>query len=451
MGVKLVIPAPSEISAKALGLPANVREVNAPLRQRLGMRFVADREVIDTRHQAVNLALTGKDRIKLMSTHEIPLNASAGVWYYPKSGTRFHAGYEDVKELCGGEKGSDQWVQWIFERTAAMQKQIGVKISLQCHYPGELGPQNVVKWVEMMQKTGIGVDSIVPLLFADAIFQHGSLTNTNKAIREFARRRQLETFQMADLLGIPTVNHWYGIDGVENTFGCNYKWVRDMIAGATADAMDAVPGQQATKEPKPYEPRGVNHMDSTAKGLTFARAIELRLTSSTNRALLDHGIRMVGMTPEIGHMQMGFENLPAAFMDCLMDSRLFCIHWNGQPKGNYDIDDNVGAYEFDMIEPIAWALQMAGYKGVNTPDINPLRMPLSEALDINYTQLTAAFSQARRHPHEKLMKAVNDQMGGGNAALQWYLLAIRRAGTPEGTKAMAKFEKIVAGLDATEN
>ena len=438
-----------EISAKALGLSENVRSVNAPLRARLGLVApIADRpdiEIADTRMQGVNLRSSGPGKIAQLSQNIIPLNFSLGVWFFYKGSTRFHAGYEDVTALIGADKGSDTWVEKVFERTAAMQESLGYNISLQAHYPSEIGPQNVAKWVQMMEQTGIGVDSLVPMLFADEQFQFGSLTNPVKEVREVARQRQLETFQLASLLGVPGVNHWFGIDGYENVFGQSRTWAFDQITGATADAMNAVPGQQASEEPKPYEPRGINVMATTADGLEIARGVEEKLTG-INRELLGAGYTMVGMCPEIGHMQMAYEILPLTFEGVLAQNRLFCIHWNGQPKGNYDIDENPGLFEAETLDQIALVLQRAGYKGVHALDINPLRMSLESACSIGFLNLAAAFSQAKAQDHQLIADAVANPDRDGNAALQLMQLIQRRPGTPEAAKAEAILAQILLGF-----
>jgi xylose isomerase len=337
----------------------------------------------------------------------------------------------------------------VFDRATAVQQELGYPVSLQAHYPNEIGPQNASKWAQMIEQTGIGVDSIVPFLFGDKIYQHGSLTNYNRDVREHARQRQLETFQTAALFGIPTVNHWLGIDGFENPMGQKVKWMFDQIMGATADAMNEVPGQQATLEPKPYEPRAHNIMALTHDGLLVARGIEDRLTGA-NRSYLDQGIRMVGMTPEIGHMKMGFEVLGKSFEQVLSEGRLFCIHWNGQPDGNYDVDGNPGLCSFETLDHIAYVLQRAEYQGVNTLDINPLRMKLASAAMIGFMNLGAAFDAAKAADHRLIEKAVTNPERDGNAILELYQLAQRRPGTVWAEKAMERVRRMAEGLQVSD-
>lgn len=437
------------ITPTALGLSNNVRNVNAPVRSRLGMIRMMGSELIDTRRQPANLRMTGEARIDHLGSYDIPKNYSVGVWYFPKGSTRFHEGYEDVVSLSGDAKGSEKWVEWTFEKAAKIQNELGAPLSLQAHYPNELGPQNVAKWVQMMEQTGIGVDSIVPFLFGPAKYQHGSLTNPNKSVRQDARQTQLETFQMAKMLGIPTVNHWLGIDGFENPFGQDITWMLDQIEGATADAMNEAEGQQATFEPKPYEPRAHNIVALTHDGLLLAQGIEKRL-SGLNVHYLGQGIRMVGMTPEIGHMKMAFEVLPKSFEQVLREGRLFCIHWNGQPDGNYDVDENPGTYSFESVDQIAYVLQRAGFAGVHTLDINPLRMSLESAVMIGFLNLSAAFEAAKKAPHRLIQTAVANPENDGNAVIQLLQLAERRPNSEESHTALARVHNMGQAMKEPE-
>jgi xylose isomerase len=451
-GLKAYVGAP--ITAKHLGLPENVAntKAQAQLRQRLDIKTVRGAEVVDTRSQYFNLRLEGEAYLAHLQRFEAPLNASLGVWFFTKGSTRFHAAYEDLKLLTGDEKGSRAWVRWIFERTAAMQKKLNLNISLQAHYPNEIGPHNVAEWVKGMEETGIGIDSMVPSEFAWEEYQYGSLTNPNKEKRELARTVQRETFQMAKLLGVPVVNHWLGIDGYEIPFGQNHSWAYSMIAGATAEAMKETPGQQATFEPKPYEPRAFNYVASTQEGMMLARMIEAELvkTSGLNRDLLEEDITMVGLTPEIGHMQMAYEVLARSFELALMEGRLFGIHWNGQPLGSYDIDENPGTFNYETMLEVAYVLLRGGFAGVNCLDINPLRMPLEDAVQIGFLNLSTVIAKARKLPHRGIAFAISNPEAGGNAAIQYLLLSQREKDTFQGQYARDQFNRIV-GTESSED
>lgn len=69
------------------------------------------------------------------------------------------------------------------------------------------------------------------------------------------------------------------------------------------------------------------------------------LEAEENRALLAEGHKLFCMNPEIGHLMMGFEDLPYALSWPLSEGRLAHTHWNSQPLGNYDQDFNVGVID----------------------------------------------------------------------------------------------------------
>ena len=117
---------------------------------------------------------------------------------------------------------------------------------------------------------------------------------------------------------------------------------------------------------------------------------------------------MVGMQPEIGHIRMGFEDVPYVFSRICREGRLANTHWNSQPLGNYDQDMNVGAVEWDQAEAGLYALKMAGYTGCFSFDINPERIPLQKAVEINSSALRIMNDRINALPHEKILECYFD-------------------------------------------
>jgi vitamin B12 transporter len=99
------------------------------------------------------------------------------------------------------------------------------------------------------------------------------------------------------------------------------------------------------------------------------------LQNPENRRILDDGGTLVGLNPETGHVKMGFEMLPAAFSLVAMERRLAHTHWNSQPDGNYDQDNNIGVVNIHETEALLYALWAIGYKEYCGIDINPENMP----------------------------------------------------------------------------
>jgi len=111
------------------------------------------------------------------------------------------------------------------------------------------------------------------------------------------------------------------------------------------------------------------------------------------------------MQPEIGHIRIGFEDTPYAIARCLRQGRLFHTHWNSQPLGNCDKDLNIGVVEWQQAEAILHVLKMAEYKEYFGVDINPERMPVEKAVEINCKALNVMNERINNLPHEKIIEA----------------------------------------------
>jgi len=100
---------------------------------------------------------------------------------------------------------------------------------------------------------------------------------------------------------------------------------------------------------------------------------------------------------------MGYEDVPYAFSRCMKEGRLAHTHWNSQPLGNYDQDLNVGVVGWEVAEAALYALKAGGYRHYFGIDINPERIPVEKAIQINYEALKVMNDRINRLPHEKIL------------------------------------------------
>jgi xylose isomerase len=100
---------------------------------------------------------------------------------------------------------------------------------------------------------------------------------------------------------------------------------------------------------------------------------------------------------------MGFEMLPAAFSLVAMECRLAHTHWNSQPDGNYDQDNNVGVVNVQEAEALLYALWGMGYDGYLGIDINPENIPVQKAVDLNIRAMRKMKDRVSRMPHERIL------------------------------------------------
>jgi xylose isomerase len=369
---------------------------------------------LDLRQQAKRR--TPQELVEHLNRFELDLRFSAGVWFFAPGGGRFHDRY--VPDLS---------IEARLE-TAAKLADYGLR-AMEAHYPNEINEENLDVWKSFARDTGIRILTVVPLLFWDAQFEWGSLSSPIPEIRQTAIRRTIRTLELNKELDTDFAIVWPGIDGYENAFGMDLVAARDRFAEGLAEAMDAVPGVRVAEEPKPYEPRGHILYGTTYEGLLLAHKVEGLLRSKENQRLLAEGHALMTLNPEVGHMLMGYEDLPYAFSLVLEYGRLAHTHWNSQPLGNYDQDLNVGVIAPEQTEAALYVLKMHGYQGYLGIDINPERMPVEQALRNCMDALRAANDRINSLDHEQVIWATThpDRARGW---LEAYLIR-RRAPRPE--------------------
>ncbi len=344
----------------------------------------------DLRPQA--LRRSPDELVQHLKTFELDLKFSAGVWFFSPPNSRFHDKYKPTIELAARLD------------IAASLKEYGLG-AMEAHYPNEINRDNLDVWKSFSRDTGIRILTVIPLLFWDEQFEWGSLSNPIPQVRRAAIERVQEATQLNKELDTEFMVVWPGIDGYENAFGADLTAARDRFAQGLAEALDAVPGVRVAFEPKPYEPRGHILYGYTSEGILLGEKVERMLKNSENRKLLDEGHALVAMNPEVGHMLMGYEDLPYAYGLVMEYARLAHIHLNSQPLGNYDQDLNVGVISTEANEAMLYALKMYGYQGWFGIDINPERMPVDTALKISMDALRAANDRINSLDHESLVWA----------------------------------------------
>ncbi|MEJ2207313.1 MAG: TIM barrel protein [Gemmatimonadota bacterium] len=323
-------------------------------------------------------------------SQDLELRFSVGIWYFTPGGGRFHDRFvpeASLEERLG---------------MAAEMAPLGVT-GIEAHYPAEVNEENVDLYRRLRQESGIRLVAVPFSHFFDARFEFGSLSNPDAAVRDHAIETAVGALRLIREVGAELAISWPGMDGYRYLHGTPYMAMWDRFEGAMAEAMDEVPGVRVAIEPKPYEPAANNIYRTTAEGILAAQRIEARLTNPENRALLEEGHALVGLNPETGHVKMGFEMLPAAFSLVGMEGRLAHTHWNSQPDGNYDQDNNVGVVNPHEAEALLYALWAMGYRGWFGIDINPENLPVRKAVELNIRALRRMKERVARLPHERIL------------------------------------------------
>ena len=322
---------------------------------------------------------------------DLDLRFSVGIWYFTPGGGRFHDRFVPEASL-----------QDRLEMAAEMAA-LGVT-GIEAHYPTEVNENNAHLYRRLQEEAGIRLVAIPFAHFFDRRFEFGSLSNPDPVVREHAIEVAVGGLRMVRELQAEVAISWPGMDGYRYLHGTPFMAMWDRFEGAMAEAMDEVPGVRIAIEPKPYEPAANNIYRTTAEGILACQRIEGRLTHPENRRLLEEGHALVGLNPETGHVKMGFEMLPAAFSLTAMEGRLAHTHWNSQPDGNYDQDNNVGVVNPHEAEALLYALWALGYEGWYGIDINPENIPVHKAVDLNVRAMRRLKERVARLPHERILE-----------------------------------------------
>ncbi|MDZ7414477.1 MAG: TIM barrel protein, partial [candidate division KSB1 bacterium] len=254
---------------------------------------------------------------------DLEIKPSVGIWYFAPGGGRFHERF--VPEASIPER---------IEMAAEMAK-LGVK-GIEAHYPAEVNEENAHLYQKLAKDTGIRLVGVPFSHFYDKMFEFGSMSNPDPEVRRRAKEIAVGGLKLVKELGADLAISWPGMDGYRYLHGMPFMRMWDLFESTLAEAMDEVPGVRVAIEPKGYEPAPNNIYRTTAEGILAAQRIEKKLRHPENRRLLEQGHALVGLNPEVGHVKMSFEILPAAFSLVAMEGRLAHTHWNSQPDGNYD-------------------------------------------------------------------------------------------------------------------
>src|SRR5215831_18026070 len=213
----------------------------------------------DLRPQSIRR--NSNEQLAHMRAFNLDLRFSAGIWYFSPAASRFHAKYSPDLTI---EQRLD------IAQTLAADGLTG----LEAHYPNEVNEDNLPLWQTFSRQTGIRLITIIPLLFYDADFEFGSLSNPDEKIREKAIDRTAAALRLNKQMDTDFAIVWPGIDGYEHGFGLDFAAARARFAEGLAEAMDAVPGVRIAFEPKPYEPRGRILYGTTPEGILLGRDVE---------------------------------------------------------------------------------------------------------------------------------------------------------------------------------
>lgn len=209
-----------------------------------------------------------------------------------------------------------------------------------------------------LARTGLNVASVAVDTFANPIYQQGSLSSIDDAVRARAMADTRDAMDFAAELGCPIVTLWPGQDGYDYIFQADYLRERARFQDALAELCDYRPDVTLTLEYKIKEPRTHCYISTVGATLLMIQAI---------------GKPNLGVALDYGHAALGYESPAEAVAMCkLYGDRLRHIHINDNYR-LWDDDMIVGSvHSLEYLEFLYW-LRRTGYDGYLTLDQFPFR------------------------------------------------------------------------------
>ncbi len=217
---------------------------------------------------------------------------------------------------------------------------------------------------EILEASGFVCSSVLPQVFGDRKWQHGSISaadaNTRKAAIDLIRKNI--DFN-AKLIGSPSVNLWLGQDGFDYPLQTNYSKQWDWLIKNVRELADYNPDVRLTLEGKIREPRNRCLIDTTMTALLICMEVDRP---------------NVGVAIDTGHVFQAQQNVAQNIEVAARYHKLFMIHAND----NYNLWDDdmiVGSLRTTEYIEMFYSLRKCGYDGFISVDIFPYREDSYEA------------------------------------------------------------------------
>ena len=209
-----------------------------------------------------------------------------------------------------------------------------------------------------LARTGLKVGSLAVDTFANPIYGKGSLSSTDKAVRDQAIADAKAVIDFAAEIGCPIVTLWPGQDGYDYIFAADYIKERQLFSDGVEDLCRYNSDITITLEYKIKEPRTHSYISTVGATLLMIEKI---------------GLPNLGIALDYGHAALGYETAAEAVAMCKMyGDRLKHIHINDNYR-LWDVDMIVGTVHTLEYLEFFWWLRRTGYNGYLVIDQFPYR------------------------------------------------------------------------------
>ncbi len=246
----------------------------------------------------------------------------------------------------------------------------------------------------------LALTSILANTFGDRKFKLGSITHTDKKVRQEAMDICKRTVDMAVELGCPAVCLWLGSDGYDYSFQIDYVRHWNHLKQSIIEIASHNRKMKICLEYKLKEPRNYMTIGDVGKALYLARECG----------------ENVGVTIDFGHALMAKEKPAESVALLSMHQKMFNVHMN-DAYGDWDDDlIAVSVHPQETLE-FLYYLDLFGYNGWIGLDIFPFRMDGRTATDLCIKNLRGVERVLERIDRKKLQDAMNTLDAGNSQSV----------------------------------
>lgn len=211
---------------------------------------------------------------------------------------------------------------------------------------------------EILKANGLVAASVLPQVFGDRQWQHGSLSAADADTRKEAMELCKKNIDFnAKLIGTPSVNLWLGQDGFDYPLQTNYQKQWDYLIKNIRELADYNPDVKLTLEGKIREPRNRCVIDTTMTALLMCMEVDRP---------------NVGVAVDTGHVFQAQQSVAKDIEIAARYNKLFMMHAND----NYNLWDDdmiVGSLRLTEYVEMFYSLYKVQYDGFIAVDIFPYR------------------------------------------------------------------------------
>jgi len=310
-------------------------------------------------------------------------NYSAGLWALGGASDRYvPQGYLDKSATLKG----------LIEIAGSIDGIAGIEI-----ISSQADGINLSEMKAWLKENDLVLTSILANTFGDRKYKLGSITHTDKKLRQEAIDLCKKSVDTAGELGCPAVCLWLGSDGYDYSFQVDYRTHWNTLKESIIEVARYNEKMKICLEYKLKEPRKYMTIGAVGKALHLARECG------------DN----VGVVIDFGHSLMAKEKPAESVVILGMHKKLFNVHMN---DAYGDWDDDMIAVSVHLQESVEFMyyLQEMKYDGWIGLDIFPFRMEGKTAAQLCIKNLRSIERILDRLDRAKLMNAM-ESLDAGNS------------------------------------